>query len=229
MPRFLIFEASVNPLPLAGVHLKKQSRSLYDKGDIGEQNIFQSATAGFEEPAALSLFLGNVIDFKPVKKRKYAEGKGYIGYLLSVGNEHIKDNELIQDKWIEGEWKVKGDRKRDETKLQWSFRAGAKLHANSDIADVFYIGLRRSRVDYGVRRFSFFYNSGVMYKFDFDVKTFSPIQHQLVLDKKFPMPSFKAVPTLAFGFLYRTQDKYTGRLRDSTDDFQILLQPNLEF
>jgi hypothetical protein len=230
MPRYLIVEGSVNPLPLAGVYVKRQARSLYDKADYGrEQNLIQSVTAGFEEPAALSIFLGNVIEFKPTKRKSYAEGKGYIGYLFSAGNYHIKDNELIHDDWMEAEWKIKGDKKKSDIKLQWSFRAGAKLHSHAGIADVFYVGLRRSRVDYGNHQFSWLRNSGAMVKFDFDLHRYNPIQYEMIVDRKFPVKKSKVVPSLAIGFIYRTRDKYSRELQSDSEEFQLLLQPNLEF
>lgn len=230
-PRYVIFEASVNPLPVLGVYTKRHARTFYEDMDIGDdQNLIQSVTLGFEEPAALSLFVGNVIEFKPIKKRKYGEGKGYIGYLLSGGSQHIKDNESIEDDWWETEWKVKGDRKKDDVKLTWSFRVGAKFHGNRDISDVVYLGLRRGRIDYGTRRFtSWLSNSGFLYKVDLKARGLGPVQHQLVVDRKFPLPNKRWVPTMALGFIYRTRDKYSGRLATDEKDFQLLLQPNVEF
>lgn len=231
IPRTLLFEASVNPLPLLGVYLKKQTPAFYDGAQVSDhQNVIQSITTGFEEPAALSVFLGNIIDFKPKKRRSYAEGRGYMGTLVSVGNNHIKDNELVRDNWVEAEWKVKGDKKLADVKLHWSFRVGGKFHGNADIADVFYVGLRRARTDYGEKAFSFLKNSGIMYKYDFDVRNFNAVQHHFVVDKKFPMGKSRVVPTLAVGFVLRTKDKYKGSLKTEDEArFQFLFQPNVEF
>ncbi len=231
MPRYIVLEASVNPLPLTGTYVKRQARTFYDDMQLSPSvNIIRSVTAGFEEPAALSIFMGNVVDFKPVKKRSYGEGKGYIGALLSMGHYHIKDNDLIRDHWLEGEWKIKGDQKVAELKLQWSFRLGAKFHANRDITDVFYLGLRRSRTDYNERTFSWIKNSGIQYKFDFGAKSLKNIQHQLIVDKKFPWKKGGPVPTLSIGLTWRDSAKYTGALRDTTGQkFEFLFQPNLEF
>lgn len=230
MPRFLIFEASVNPLPLTGVYLKRQARSFYDSLDFGDdQNLVQSVTAGFEEPAALSIFLGNVIDFKQAKRKSYGDGKGYIGTLLSGGHYHIKDNDLIKDLWYEAEWKLKGERKKRDVKLQWSYRAGAKFHSHKEIADVLYVSFKRGRINYDHRGFSWLNNSGLMYTFNFSARDFNAIQHDLVVDKKFPVKGKKPVPSIMLGFVYRTDDKYTGSLKSDTREFQLLIQPNLEF
>jgi len=231
IPRFVVFEASVNPMPLLGVYLKRQASSLYEDAQLSDDlNIIQSVTTGFEEPAAVSIFLGNVIDFNRVKKKSYGEGKGYKGYLISAGNYHIKDNDLIKDNWWEGEWKVKGERKNAKMKLAWSFRLGIKNHADAEIADVFYVGIRRGRTDYEHRKFSWFKNSGIMYKYDFSSKNFNGIQHHFVVDKKFPLPKGKMVPTLALGFIVRTRDKYSGSLNtEDRKEFRLVFQPNVEF
>ncbi|MDF3822722.1 hypothetical protein P3G55_22680, partial [Leptospira sp. 96542] len=36
--------------------------------------------------------------------------RGYMGYLLSCGAQHIHNNVLIDDNWCELEWKLKGER-----------------------------------------------------------------------------------------------------------------------
>ena len=108
IPSFLVFELSVNPMPCLGVLIKKNYEDIYTRVNITEkQNLIKSITAGFEEPYAASIFLGNVIGFRP-KDVKKAEGKGYIGALFSFGDYHIKDNELVQDNWYEIELKIRG-------------------------------------------------------------------------------------------------------------------------
>lgn len=231
LPRYVVLEASVNPLPITGVYLKEQARDFYDSFDIGSDvNLIRSVTTGFEEPAAASVFFGSIIDFKRSKKKSYAEGKGYSGTLFSAGTQHIKDNDLIEDKWFEAEWKLKGDRFLDKEKLQWSFRLGSKFHDNRNIADVIYIGLRRSRTDYKDRRLSWLNNSGIVYKFDLDVRNLNAIQQELVVDKKFPLPNLKVVPTMAVGLIWRDREKYKGDLRDEDPQkLELILRPNIEF
>jgi hypothetical protein len=130
LPRYLVFEGSVNPLPYLGVYIKRNEQDFYDDAQISESfNWVKALTAGFEEPYALSLFAGNVVGFD-VPESKEIKGNGYSGYLFSAGNYPIKDNALIHDRWNEFEWKMKGDRKSPVKKLSWSFRIGAKLHGN---------------------------------------------------------------------------------------------------
>ena len=148
IPRFLVLEASVNPLPCLGLVVRDRWPDFYRDAEVYENlNWVKAVTAGFEEPYALSILGGQFVNFD-VPGRGDVTGKGYGGLLVSVGTHHIKDNQLFRDDWIELESKVKGDRRSPVKKLSWSFRVGAKLHGNPYIADIVYIGMRRSRLDF---------------------------------------------------------------------------------
>ncbi len=63
-PRFLVIEGSVNPLPYLGTHIKREHPDFYEDAQVsGSFNWVQAVTAGFEEPWALSVFLGKAVDF----------------------------------------------------------------------------------------------------------------------------------------------------------------------
>jgi hypothetical protein len=232
MPRFLVFEASINPMPLLGVYIRDQSPGLYGDAEVSEDlNIIKAVTAGFEEPWALSAFLGDVVNYtKPGEENRYGN-KGFQGYLFSFGNQHIKDNELIKDYWYEIEWKIKGDREFKERKMHWSFRVGEKLHTNRDIADVLYLSIRRSRLDFDASASSILKNSGFEYTYEMDNSGFSPVSHHFFVEKKWPFKKMRAALTLAVGFIWDLDRKYTGNLDNSGDgdSFQIVFRPNIEF
>lgn len=231
LPRFLVLEASVNPMPDLGVYIKKNYGEFYNDAQVsGSFNWVKALTAGFEEPYAFSVLAGNVVNFD-VPGSKDTKGLGYSGYLISTGNYHIKDNELVHDRWYEFEWKMKGDRKSPVKKLSWSFRAGAKLHENPYITDIIYLSLRRDRLDYKPAEPSIFNNSGFEYTFDMDMRTLESIRHYFYMDKKWPFESKKMAFSLAVGFIWESAKKYTGPLaagRDK-DNFQFILRPNIEF
>jgi hypothetical protein len=230
-PRFFLIEASINPLPYLGVYTKKNHPHFYRDAELsGSFNWVKALTAGFEEPWAASLFAGTVVDFDIPGSRETA-GRGYSGYLYSTGNYHIKDNALIKDDWWEIEWKLKGDRKSPVKKLNWSFRVGAKLHANPDITDIMYLSFRRSRVDYRSEHDSLFTNSGFEYTYDMNRRGLHAIRHYFTVDKKWPYPDRRMAFSLALGFVWESKDKYAGPLADgrTSDDFQVILRPNIEF
>ncbi|MBI5047339.1 MAG: hypothetical protein HZB54_00105 [Deltaproteobacteria bacterium] len=231
IPRFLVLEAAVFPMPNLGVYLKEDAGDLYKEANISENlNLVKAITAGFDEPYAFSVFLGNVVSFtRPGEKWKQGNF-GYMGYLISVGDYHIKDNDLIKDNWCELEWKIKGDRKFSTHDLHWSFRVGGKLHDNADIKNAIYLSLRRSRLDLEESG-SILKNSGFEYTFDMDMKTLDPLRHYLVVDKKWPFKGPKIAFSLAVGFIWEAAKRYTGSLRSKGDgdDFQIIIRPNILF
>jgi len=230
-PRFLVFELSVNPMPCLGVFAKKQFPEFYDKLYIGNDfNIIKSICAGFEEPYAASIFLGDVISFAP-KDTSDTNGKGFIGILFSGGNYHIKDNVIISDNWLDSEIKFKGDKETKNQKISWSFGTGVKFHNNIYIKDVLYLSLKRNSTNYSASKLSIFKNSNFEYIFDIDAKKINFIRHYFMAGKKFPMKNKKIVFMLGAGFLWEGSDKYTGRLKRTTENknFQILLRPNIEF
>jgi len=225
-PRFLVVEASVNPMPCLGLLARAQAAEVYDASAVYPgMNLVRAVTAGFEEPWAVSLFLGNVVDFD-VAGRKDTEGKGYFGGVLSAGNWHLKDNVLVDDPWVEAEAKLKGDRRSPVKKLSWSFRVGTKLHGNPDVVSSVYVGIRRSRVDYAGGSF-LVANSGVEWRLDLGFD--GAVQHQILLvDKKWPLRS--AAFSVAVGLLWDRGTQYRGALATPPPRaLQLLLRPNVEF
>lgn len=234
IPRFALVELSVNPLPLASVGVRRHLPRLYDNLALSPTlNLVEAVTAGFEEPYAGALFLGKVIEFEKSSKSlsRGHQRKGFAGYLLSAGNYHILESQLIPDNWLEAEWKVKGDQATEKRKMSWSFRLGSKLHNNRDIKDTYYVGLRRSRVDYKRTPYSWLLSSAVEYRADFDRGRFKAIRHFLLVEKNFPLTKRKWTFSLGAGMLWQSGEKYSGDLagRRQAAGTQILLRPNLKF
>ncbi len=232
LPRILVLEAGYFPMPNLGVYIKEHHQGFYEDAQFSQQlNLVKAVTAGFEEPYALSLFLGNVIRFtKPGEKAKNGNF-GYMGYLLSCSDYHIKDNELIQDDNCEVEWKVKGDREFSNHQLNWSFRVGAKLHSHTEIQDTIYLSLRRSRVDFEGSVSSFLENSGFEYTVNLDKESMEPIRHYFMLDKKLPWAERRLGASLGVGFVWDSARKYSGSLKKESDgnELQFLIRPNIIF
>ncbi len=227
-PRFLLIEASLNPLPVLGTYLKENQESLFESGEVNaDLNIIEALTEGFEEPYAISLFVGNVIRFTSPRSRIFrAVNKGYSGFLISFGDQHIKDSKLFDDDWYEIEWKLKGDRRIDEIYHSWSFRIGSKIHDNPDIADVSYIGIRRELFNEKPGDYDWNENIGIAYSVYFSRKTGDVVQHQLFVEKKWPRESIEY--SLGIGLNNRI-DKYSGELEDESDETRLILRPVFTF
>lgn len=231
LPRFVTLEASVYPMPVAGVYLKRNHPHFYEQGDIGsEVNVIESLTAGFREPYALSLFCGNLVDFVKDGERRKGENRAYSGYLFSYGNRHIKNNILVDDHWYEFEWKLKGDRDLADHRLSWSFRIGGRQHDNPEITDTLYLGLRRSNTEFSVVTFSWLKNSSFELMSEFSSHDLRFLSQSVIFGKKFPVRIFPVALALEIGGIWQTNDVYRGTLADqNSDNFTLVFRPNLVF
>lgn len=231
VPRFLLLEAAVMPLPLVGVALKEYASGLYRSADIGsDQNVIQWVTAGFEEPYAFSVFVGDMVRFNKQGEERLSSNKGYMGYLCSYSNQHIKNNVLIPDNSLEVEWKLKGERSFKEDRLAWSFRLGAKMHDHPNIADTFYLGFRRSDLDFAANPLEFLKNSTFELRWDIGAKTGALVRQEYVLGKKFPIKSWGVAFKVDAGVIWEGPSRYTGMLRDGDgSNVTAVLRPNIIF
>ncbi|OQA92380.1 MAG: hypothetical protein BWY26_00298 [Elusimicrobia bacterium ADurb.Bin231] len=230
-PRFAVIEFSVYPMPCSGIFIKKNYKNIYDKAEISDDlNLVKSLCAGFEEPYAVSAFIGDVVSFRP-EGSKDIQGKGYTGFLFSFGNYHIKDNESISDNWFEFELKAKGDRISETQKLTWSLRGGSKIHYNADIEDVIYFSIRRDRTDFLRSGFSLLENSNFEYILDLGWRNFNAVRHLFTVGKKFPLKNKKQAFSITMGVLWESGIKYLGDLKGIGDEkkSQIVFRPNFEF
>ena len=231
IPRFMLFEISVNPLPMLGEYIKDHHDNTYENGQIrGDLNIVQAFTEGFEEPYAVSLFFGSIMRFvKPGEKVK-TSNRGYTGYLASYGDKHIVNNTYIDDNWLEFEWKTKGDQDFKNKTLSWSLRVGGKLHDHPDIIDVIYFGLRRNHFDAKSDEISWFENADIDYKIELDKDSFELVQQSLFINKKWPAPFGAAKSAFEFGVGFILENsKYSGTLQNQSEDFRLILRPSFKF
>lgn len=229
-PRVVVLEASVNPMPIAGVMIKKNARRGYDNLQASENlNLVQVVTAGFNDPYAISLFLGNVVTFSEAGERD-SQNKGYMGFLLSAGEYHIRNNELIEDQWVEVEWKIKGDRDFSDHRLSWSFRLGGRFHGSDVITDTWFVSLRRGKVDFTGGE-SWLDNAAFEYTVDFSQETGDPIRHFLIAEKNFPKREKGYAFALGAGFVWDSYQMYQDDSFERADEnrLQFMLRPNFIF
>ena len=230
VPQYMLVEASMYPMPLLGTYLKKQSPDFYKQGDIGNSNIIESLTAGFQEPWALSLFFGNVAKLKRPKEKRKGNNYGYTGYLFSAGNKHIKSNTLVDDEWCELEWKIKGKLEYDDEKLSWSFRVGGKFNRNHDVNNVTYINLHRSNTDLRSKYLTWLENSNFDVRLHFLQHGGKLVRSEWIAGKKMPLLGYKFIPTFSTGFIWTSPDEYSGFLKDTTaNKLTFVIRPSIEF
>lgn len=232
IPRYMTLEASVYPMPILGTYLKKHMPGFYGQGQIGNGgiNIFDSITAGFQEPWAVSMFFGNIAKLERPGEKRTGTNMGYTGYLISGGAKHIKDNVLIDDNWYELEWKIKGKLDYPDEKMSWSFRLGGKFNKNPDVANVFYVSIHRSNLDHRAPFLHWLKNSAVNLKVQFAQHGGQVVREEFIIGKKYPLSDKSYSATLDFGFVWESPGEYTGVLRDRDDSkLTLLIRPSIEF
>jgi hypothetical protein len=230
-PTILLLEASVYPMPLLGTHLRKDSPQTYES-DASHLRLIPALTAGFQEPWAVSAFIGNDMLFvrpgQPIKETN----RGYMGYLLSFGKKHIADNRLIDDDWLEFEWKMKGERIFKEDRLSWSFRLGTRQHRNPDIKNTMYFGISRSSLDFEAPLLSWLQNTKVNLMTEFIRESGRFSRQEIIFGKKLPAKpgGWIAAWQIETGVIYQGQAKYGGALAETLNPgATFVLRPNIEF
>jgi hypothetical protein len=232
IPRYMLLEASVYPMPALGTYLKKHAPGFYGQGQIGNGgiNVFESLTAGFQEPWAVSVFFGNIAKLERPGETRTGSNMGYTGYLISAGSKHIKDNVLIDDNWYELEWKIKGRRDYPDEKLGWSFRFGWKFNSNPNITDVKYISIHRSNLDHHAPFLHWLKNTSLDLKVQFSHHGGNVVREELMIGKKYPVVGKGYSPTLDVGFVWESPAEYAGPLRDrNKSTLTLLFRPSIDF
>ncbi len=227
-PNIALFEASFHPMSLAGMYFRNKEEGLYDKSNIENFNLVKAVTAGYEEPYSLSFFIGRMMIFKNKESDEIGKNRAYMGYLVTIGDYSIKDNLAHYNKWLNIEFKLKGTRNREDSDLDWSFRVGTKINNNNNFVNTFYMGARRSSVDYKKTVWSFVHNSAFSTLFAVSADTFRLTDTEVILEKKWPLSWSKKISFgLGLGYLYNSGEKYTGALSDEgINNHQLILRPN---
>lgn len=236
--KFALTEVSINPLPLAGVAIKSSARRFYNDTEISENlNLVRSITSGFPEPGALSFFMGNVMDFISSDSGEVT-GRGYSGALLSLGNQHIVNNELIDTWWYEIELKVKGADITPKRTVSWSFALGYKGHEDLDIIDLWRFSIKRDRSDPGYNGWSIYKNARLEWGIDFHKSRLANfweywddagIRYTLIYGKKYSLTK-KYLLILNMGVVREVVQGYVGSLAGvQPEEWTWVIQPNVEF
>ncbi len=230
-PNIFLVEASLHPMGIGGLYFRQNHGEMYEKSKIEDFNLVKAVTAGFEEPYALSFFVGNMMIFKNQEDDSIGKNRAYMGYLVTIGDYSIKDNLAHWDRWFDFEFKLKGTREKENRDLDWSFRLGSRVHENKDFTNTLYVGARRSSIDYQKSVWSFLYNSAFSSMFSVSADTFYLTEAEVMLEKKWPLSWSKKMSFgLGLGYLYNSGTKYRGALRDEgIDNHQLMLRPNFRW
>lgn len=229
-PNIFLMEFSLHPMSIGGLYYRDNNENLYTESKLKKFHLVKSLTAGFDEPYSISMFLGHMIVFTKKNSTRAGNNRAYTGVLLTVGDKTIKDNKAHLDTWVNIEFKLKGTRDKKNADLDWSFRFGSRMHTEKDFADSIYIGARRKSIDYDKSIFSIVYNSAFSTMFAVSADTFEIIEGEAMVEKVYPSSIEGLSISLGIGYIYISDDKYLGILRDEgVDNHQLILRPNLKY
>ena len=231
-PRYILFEASLYPLPIAGVYIKKEARNFYNDSElIRGINIVRTVTTGFPEPYAVSVFFGNVANFTKGDSNEIT-GRGFSGFAMSYGDRHIVDNIMVADKWFEIELKIKGMDYHQVHNMEWSYSVGIKMHDNNDINHQFSISLYRNHIYYADDMgwlVGFLINTEQQLRIDFNLERLNikkPTSFSFLVGKNFPIGDGTVTLALKVGALKIFSDGYSGSLKQDIDrKWALMVRP----
>ncbi|HEX9973224.1 MAG TPA: hypothetical protein VGD14_14225 [bacterium] len=244
LPKYLLFQITGYPLSAISSFYETDRYVSYQKfAFFDDINILRSIGAGFEEPYAFSLFLGNVLllaysDGAETKLRQ--SGSALAGFLISHGRHQIYNNIYLHDSWYQFELMLIGNLKEpNQRRISWNFRIGAKLHQNDFIRDTITMAIERNHTDWQFKGWSLAKNSVLKYAAHFPSPTPTnrmPSTSQLfTFGKKFPVTILQKRIFLILGLgvqweWIRLYDHSLNRFdENASSQLTFLIQPNIEF
>jgi len=246
-PRYLAIQATAHPLAMVSSSLETHNPDDFRKFEYKGWNILRAIGSGPEEPYAFSVLCGNFTFFgyrESVGNNETAlrpAGSALAGFLVSFGYRHILDNIRLNDRWWQIEVILTGNyKKKNDSKIQWNFRVGAKFHEHKIVNDVVVLSLYRSHTEWKYNGFSLFRNSVFQYEAHFPInrnwrKSRFSVRQLLTCGKKFPFRlwnRFFAV-RIGGGLLWECVRKYDHANRNfypnNKSQLIWLIQPSVEF
>lgn len=243
-PRYLLFQITGYPLSALSSYLETDRYDSYQRFNFyADLNLLRLVGAGFEEPYAFSLFLGNILFLAyqdSAANRLKQSGSALAGFLFSIGQHQIYNNIYLHDQWYQIELMLVGNLNEPKRrKIAWNFRLGFKLHQNEFFPDVFTLAIERSHTDWRATRWSLGKNSIFKYRaqvpFFWSEKKSRETSHLISYGKKFPFNLFsrKIFFVLGLGMRWDWVKFYNHDLDqfDADAKYQVtwLVQPNIEF
>lgn len=251
LPKYMLLQLTIYPLATLSSFLETDRPQVFKKFEIyNHLNMLRAAGGDFEEPYAMSLFLGNIIGFQYKhkntsntfisKKRESRINSILSGFLLSAGHLHIQDNIRISDSWAEillmltGKWEIPKIRN-----TLWDFRMGYRYHENKLVTSVAVFSFKRDHTEWQYSGWFPSKNSMIQAIFYMPVgadalnRPFFTRQLFLI-GKKFPIGMFKRRIMLKIGLgMLWEQTRLYDRDEKKFDDIEHrtttwLIQPSIE-
>jgi hypothetical protein len=182
-PYYFLIQGTDYPLTHATSLFKHANPDLYHNldwrlSDTDTINVLQVLASGYEEPYAISFFVGYLTPFWNNAAGQHKQiGSASSGFVFSFGNRHVRDLELINDNWYEVKWSLKGDQETKERFLKWNIQAGEKIHDNPSLLDAWFVRLYRDHLNRNYFNVFSLQNAGI------ECRAEMPIRNMASLDR----------------------------------------------
>lgn len=212
-PHYFLLQGTIYPTATISSFVETDNPKLFNRfNTYFDLNLLRAVGGGYEEPYAVSIFLGNLIFFSRDRiintlnrSERKQTGSALGGFLISGGHWHIQDNIRIDDWWYEILFMLGGSLNETSVRrIEWNFRTGLKFHQNPLPADVASVTIQRDHSEWKYRGWSLLRNSGFKYICHFPVGEDArhlpfTSRHYFILSKKYPWPK----PIFGINFLLK--------------------------
>jgi hypothetical protein len=212
-PHYFLLQGTIYPAATMSSFIETDNPRFFKRfKTYFDLNLLRAVGGGYEEPYAVSVFLGNLIFFSRenildtltcTERRQTGSALG--GFLISGGQWHIQDNIRIADWWYEIMLMLGGSLNETSIRrIEWNFRTGLKFHQNPLPADVAVVTIQRDHSEWKYRGWSLKRNSSFKYICHFPIGKDArhlpfTSRHYFIFSKKYPLPK----PIFGINFLFK--------------------------
>jgi hypothetical protein len=240
-PYYVLVQGTDYPLAHIGSALHHYRPEWYHRidwrpADSLRLNAFELLASGYEEPYALSLFLGYLAPFWGTgdQGQRKQVGSASSGFVFTVGDLHLRAMDLLEDNWYELKWSLKGTRETRDSFLKWDIQLGGKLHDNRAVLDAFFVRAYRDHLDRKNHAVFTLQNAGIEYRAEMPMQRPAEIQgvrdffslQYIDLNKKFPSRRWpRIVYAVNAGAVWQKYDEFDHY----SENVSWFVRPNVLF
>jgi hypothetical protein len=233
-PKYILVQVTGNPMINFSSWFERKHSIHYEKFKIAENfNVLEVLSAGYQEPYSMSLFLGDLMPFwEKTKEGRKQAGSAVSGFVATFSNRSIVRNILVENNWIDLQWKIKVVKATRQTSISSVFSGGMIFYGSPLFSNALVLDLCRER--YSRSKWNFRDNSSIrlllkMPIFDRNNRYFKDYfsENMIDLGVSYPIRKFKTLSfSLNLGYIWTHIYNEQG-IREQ--DLQFFIRPNVLF